>query len=99
MTPIEFYLHDTFTPEWKFIRPILVCLELDENGTYIVSEKMFLEYGCGPDIGSAKMDYAANLISYYSFLSDRRDDADVEYVFRQISKYLVPVEDNDDIPA
>ncbi len=66
------------SPRWSLLQPLPVVLELDEDGTFIVSDDEFLTYGAGPDLPAALDDYISALLDYFDLVthSDHPYDAD-----------------------
>ena len=61
--PAYFIIGEIF-PGWTLIRPLLLYLEVDPDGGFIVSDATFFVYGSGNSEQKAKTDYVASLVSY-----------------------------------
>lgn len=77
---------------WRLIQPIQLTLEQEEDGTYILSDELFDEYGEGETLEQAKQDYVANLIAYYEILSERASRPENQRLFARIQRCLVKLD-------
>lgn len=50
--------------DWRLVKPVLLTIEQDDDGWYIVSEDEFLVYGTGRTPVDAIEDYKHSLIEY-----------------------------------
>jgi len=50
------------------IQPLQVNIEQDEDGTYIVSDDLFLVYGNGDNKSDAMGDYTISLVEFYQLI-------------------------------
>ena len=76
-------------PGWRVIQPLLVTLERDEDGCYIVSDDEFAVYGDGSTRFEAIQDYILSLIDYYQLLARRvESDSATEALFRRLQLFL-----------
>jgi hypothetical protein len=54
------------TPDgWIIADPLPVSFEQDDDGTYLVSDDIFLVYGSGDSLGEAIEDYLGSLFELY----------------------------------
>jgi len=82
----------SIAPSWRVVQPLLVTLERDEDGYYIVSDDEFAVYGDGYSIEEAVEDYKVSLIDYYQLLTARVDgDFLTQALLRRLERYLRPV--------
>jgi hypothetical protein len=65
----QFYLQGKIAEGVVLIQPLLITVELDEDGYFIMSDDLFLVYGEGRTEAEAKEDYAASLIDYFQLAS------------------------------
>jgi len=56
--------------EWEFVTHIVVQIEQDDDGSYIVSDDEFRIYGIGDTQQRAERDYVASLIEYYEIIEE-----------------------------
>ena len=76
-------------PSWILIRPLLVEVEQDEDGSYIMSDVTFGVYGHGNTVIEAKQDLIITLIDYYELLAERAEQEPLTYIqFRRLRLYL-----------
>jgi hypothetical protein len=75
---------------WNIIQPLILTIEQDENGYYIVSDDKFFIYGYGETQLLAQQDYNASLIEYYQLL-EQEEDRPTQAVFNYLQSFLSPV--------
>ena len=76
-------------PGWRVIRPLLVAVERDESGVFVVSDDVTSVYGEGPTQSEAYADYVASLIDYYEMLErDASRHPPTKKLFAYISAYV-----------
>ena len=63
-----------FPPGWKVVKPISVTLEIDDDGTIIISDDIFFKYGAGDTQTEALNAYIENLTVYYEVLEESISD-------------------------
>jgi hypothetical protein len=74
---------------WEVTKPLLVKIEQEEDGSYLVSEDVFAVYGVGETSYSALQDYITSLIEYYNLLSVRAEkNVPTQTLFRCLQHYL-----------
>jgi predicted RNase H-like HicB family nuclease len=61
-------------PGWNFKQPLRVVVELDDDGTYIVSDDVFAQYGQGETSEEAISDFVSSLAEYLELLELRAKD-------------------------
>jgi hypothetical protein len=82
------------SPGWSLKLPLLIRIERDSDGSFIVSDDIFAVHGDGLTLRHAVRDYAASLVEYYHLLSARvASDAHTMALFRRLQRYLGPVEE------
>lgn len=80
-------LSGTIKPGWKIIRPLMLTIEQDKNGYYIVSDDDFFVYGYGKTQSLAHQDYIVSLIEYYQ-LVEKQEDKPTQAIFNSLQSYL-----------
>lgn len=82
------------SPGWSLKLPLLIRIERDSDGSFIVSDDIFAMHGDGLTLRHAVRDYAASLVEYYHLLSARvASDVHTMALFRRLQRYLGPVEE------
>jgi hypothetical protein len=61
-------------PGWEFHQPVRVLVEVDDDGTYVVSDDIFAQYGEGSTAAEALNDYAQSLGEYLDLIESRAKD-------------------------
>jgi len=56
--------------EWKLLQPLSIVIEIDEDGDYIVSDKVFSRYGVGATVLEAFKDFISDLTTYYTIVAE-----------------------------
>ena len=89
-TDEPFCLEGLIAPHWELVRPLEVRLEADEEGSFVVSDDLFLVYGEGATRLDAIKDYMESLIDYYQLMEVRavKADAPTQAAFRKLQAYL-----------
>jgi hypothetical protein len=87
---MEFILVGNIAKGWELIQPLLVTLEQDEDGYYILSDDIFQLYGEGETELIARLDYITTLIDYYYLLESKADEGDPpsQNLPQKLQKYL-----------
>ncbi|SRR5258708_2966345 len=67
-------LSGTIAPGWTLKQNLPVTVELDDDGTVIVSDDIFLRYGAGERFEEALQDYIEDLTSYYEVVEEYATD-------------------------
>jgi len=79
---------------WEVTKPLLVKIEQEEDGSYLVSEDLFAVYGVGDTSYDALQDYITSLIEYYNLLSARAEkNVPTQTLFRCLQQYLRTTDD------
>lgn len=87
----QLFLFGRIAPTWVIVQPLLVTLEQDEDGYYIVSDDEFAVYGDGNSLNGALEDYKVSLIDYYQLLAARaKGDPPTLALLRRLRRYLCP---------
>ncbi len=86
-------LPDEIAPGWALKRELPVKVELDDDGTVIVSDDIFLRYGSGERFEEALRDYIADLTSYYQAVEEHATDAHPQNkaLLEQLQEYLTHI--------
>jgi len=90
---VQFNLLGNIAKGWEIIEPLLVTLEQDEDGYYILSDDLFLIYGEGKTEIEAEKDYITTFIDYYQLIDAKANVGDnfSQRILKNIQKYLRPV--------
>jgi hypothetical protein len=64
-------LYGAIAPGWQLITPLLIEIERDEDGEFIVSDNFSTVYGNGKTQAKAIKDYCSSLIDYYEILESQ----------------------------
>lgn len=87
----KIYLMGPLLPGWSVEQPLAIDVQIDEDGSFVVSDDVFLMYGVGATLEEAQHDHAVALIEYYTLT---RDDAlrngPTRSMFRYLQRYLRP---------
>lgn len=67
-------LYGRVAPGWELIQPLTVDLEVDTDGSFIVSDDTFLVYGAGDTFLVAVRDYITSLIELYQLVDSEAQD-------------------------
>jgi hypothetical protein len=88
----QFLLLGTIAPGWRLVQPLAIQLEQDEDGCYVVSDKVFAVYGVGDTPLEAQQDYITSLIDYYELLAARAEENDPpsQSLFDHLRLYFNP---------
>jgi hypothetical protein len=74
---------------WQLVQSLQVILEQDTDGSFLVSDDVFLVYGVGDTAAEALHDYYVSLMEYYEFLSTRLEsNPHNQNPFRHLRLYL-----------
>jgi len=76
---------------WTLVRPIILLVEREDDGWYVVSDGIFGVYGDAESVGQAVQQYASGLIDEYEFF--RRESLHNPLAILQLErmrKYLQP---------
>lgn len=85
--PPEHYLLGDINSDWRISQPLLINIEKDDDGSYVVSDDIFGVYGNGKSLSEAKRDYVLSLIEYYEILSSHPDE-DSQKLLERVKVYL-----------
>ncbi len=83
----DFFILGPIAPGWMVICPISARIEQDEDGSFIVSDDLFLVYGHGQTPYEAQHDYITGLIEYYEILAADAEAPSLA-MFRDLQRYL-----------
>jgi hypothetical protein len=86
----QFSLSGQIIPRWEIIQPLLLTVEHDDDGSYLVNDDLFGVYGDGSSVSEALTDYMISLGDYYEILSvkAREDDKLVRAQFERLQRYV-----------
>jgi hypothetical protein len=91
LLPIEqFFLAGKVLPRWEILQPLLLTVERDDDGSYLISDDLFAVYGDGLSISEALRDYIISLGDYYEILSARatNDNDLIREQFSRLQRYV-----------
>lgn len=72
---------------WQLTHPLMLNVEQDENGTFVISDDVFVMFGTGETEDEALQDYISTLIEYYELLAQKNDEP-TKQLFRHLQTYL-----------
>jgi len=67
---LQAHLFGDLSPEWRFTKPFSVNIVLGEDGSYVISDEIFLVYGNGENLSMAMEDYISSFKEYYFIVRD-----------------------------
>lgn len=84
---------EEITPGYKVIQRLPLILEFDDDGTYIVHDSLFDEYGTGTNFQEAKQSYLSNLVDYYQMLSGLAtdDNSPTQALSKHLQQFIAEV--------
>jgi hypothetical protein len=91
LLPVEqFFLSGKVIPRWEILQPLLLIVERDHDGTYLISDDLFGVYGDGMSISEALRDYVVSLGDYYEILSARAEGENslIREQFSRLQRYV-----------
>ena len=78
---------------WGMEQAILVTIERDEDGCYVISDEVFFVYGDGPTFALALQDYRRSLLDYYELVAaGARENAFDQALLRRLNLYIGPTD-------
>lgn len=87
----HFSLVGPIAPGWEMITPLVVRVEQDDDGSYVIDEETFMVYGSGETLAAAQQDYVASLLEYYQLVADgARENLHDQATLRKLKTYLQP---------
>ncbi|HRO24585.1 MAG TPA: hypothetical protein PLR07_09865 [Promineifilum sp.] len=77
----------------RLVQQLPVLLELDDDGTYILSDDLFDRYGTGESPQSAYTNLMEDLSAYYDIIAETatEDYPAAQALFERLQKYIQPV--------
>ncbi len=75
-------------PSWRLHNGLIVDIEIDDNGEFIVSDDVFLVYGTGQTQFVAIQDYLVSLVEYYRLVESSLEDSYDRAEFQRLQVYL-----------
>lgn len=76
-------------PGWRLIKALMLRIERDEDGRFVVSDEVFAIHGDGETRDAAIRDYVQTLIEYFDLLIARTaGDEPTTALFRHLNRYL-----------
>jgi hypothetical protein len=76
---------------WTLVEPLLISIEREDNGWFVLSDDIFPVYGDGATLEEARADYVRTLIDYYELLATRaRENAHDARELEHLRVYVRP---------
>lgn len=88
--PSELPIFGKFHPGYRFIEPVTLTIERDEDGSFVVSDDIFGIYGHAFTLREAVKDYVLAFVGYYELLSAHQDAPTVA-LFQELKRYFQPI--------
>lgn len=88
--PSEIPIFGQVHPRYRFNTPMVLTVERDDDGSYVLSDNIFAIYGSGFTITDAVRDYVSAFVEYYELLLTHQDAPTVA-LFRELGRYFQPV--------
>ena len=81
-------------PGYVLVQPIPIEIEQEDDGSYLISDTVFNEYGEGDTLEAARQDYLLSLAGYYQILKGYATPENVpsQMQFAQLRAYFVEVD-------
>lgn len=84
---------------WRMLQPLILWVEREDDGWYIVSDDLFGIYGDGPTFREAQRQYISSLIDHHEFLirESQRGCPDASLALSELERmqrYLQPAPTN-----
>lgn len=99
---LDVYLIGQISNDLVITQPFQINIERDDDGTYIVSDDLFLVYGNSDNQSDAVSDYVVSLIEFYEILKKNAiTNVFDKSQFSMMEKYIQPKSqrDNDAVQA
>jgi hypothetical protein len=75
---------------WIITRPVLLTVERDDDGEFIITDNFSTVYGNGRTEGKAKVDYFQSLVDYYELVAESAETDMPSALLRyRLDKYLL----------
>jgi len=87
--PAKSNLWGPIAPGWKLEYPLPLTIQRDDDGSLIVSDDVFYQYGHGSSWDAAVRDLVQALLEYRELLSDA-SDSPTQKVAEHLATYLRP---------
>jgi len=79
----------SISERWILKRPLRIVIEIDDDGTYVVSDDEFGLYGEGASREEAVLDFRVSLIEYIELLEARaKDHKPTAVLFRSLGSIV-----------
>jgi hypothetical protein len=88
--PSEVTFFGNIYPGYRLLKPFLLTIERDEDGSFIFSDDIFDIYGHAFGLVDAAKDYFSALVEYYEILS-RHTDAPTVALFQKLNRIFQPL--------
>jgi len=88
---VAFLYGDLSSINYHVVQPLSINIEQEDDGTYVVSDDVFMVYGSGDDRVQAINDYAVSLSELYEILEREAASNDlVKRQFAHLQTYIQP---------
>jgi hypothetical protein len=77
-------------PGWKIVSSIVVDIERDDDGDFVVTDHFSTVYGNGETESGAVNDYCLSLFDYYEILEGQPRTPAVASALKRIRSYIKP---------
>jgi len=71
--PFQAYLYGDIHPDYFMIQPLQINIEEEDDGTFVISDDIFLVYGYGRDRLKALKEYVSSFIDYFELVQRNSD--------------------------
>jgi hypothetical protein len=89
--PQQIALAGSVARGWTLVEPLLISIEREDNGWFVLSDDIFPVYGDGATLEEARADYVRTLIDYYELLATRaRENAHDARELEHLRVYVRP---------
>lgn len=87
--PSQVYLFGNIHPDYLLILPLPLNIERDNDGTFVISDDIFLVYGYGKDRLKAMKDYVNSFIDYFEAVKRNSDKNQFDkLLFSSLQTYM-----------
>lgn len=90
-SPTQVFLEGVIVPGWRVQEPLVLSVERDEEGSFIISDALFDVYGVGQTREDALDDYVVSLVEYYEIIAAHAlNDVPTARLLDRLRIYLIP---------
>jgi hypothetical protein len=75
---------------WELLQPIQITIEIQSDGSYLISDSIFNQYGEGKTLKQARHDFEKSLVEYYELLEAHITDEhpQTQALLNYLARYL-----------